>query len=738
MRERPVCAVCAAFLITLFLLLTQRPLPYYNDDTLSDRQIYLSGIIMDKEIKNQKVILYLQQIVRSDNTSSQTVKVYSKEMPGAIIYLSTSVEADILLRLPPIGSRVEISGKGKLFELPTNPGQFDMARYYQIRDIDFSVMNGKILKKGQQYSKIKDGLYRVRYCMMKTYDQIFNEKEAGVVKAMVLGDKTGLDRDIKELYQRAGLSHALCISGLHIALIGMTLYRLLKKLFFNFLPAAVIAMPVMVLYGMMTGMGSATKRAVIMFVIAAFGDAIGRAYDLLTAAAISAVISAIANPLLLYDAGFLLSYGAVLGIGLILPCFHILLKNRLSWILKYAGGLLVSLSVSTFTLPISLYFFYQYPTYSLILNFFLIPLMSILLGLSLLAGFTGLFFPKVAFVLSIPCKWVLGLYEKGCSLTDLLPGGILVTGKPSIQKIVIYFLILFLLLWGFKKSKFLFSLFLFLPLILMIHDKYQFEVTMLDVSQGDCFFIRDEQGISMLIDGGSSNQKEIGRYRIQPFLKAKGVGILDYIFISHMDQDHMNGIEELITFMGEGGIQIRNICMTDNSLQSEKGRELKELAEQKGIVVHRFIAGDILKSKKMQVHCIYPDAGELGDTNEKSMALTVTYDSLDLLFLGDLEGIGEEVVTDRITKKMEIVKIAHHGSRGTNGEKLIHKLMPQFALISCGEGNSYGHPHQEVLDRLQRNGSISFISMKTGAVTLLSDGEKTSIKQFKQQKGTMQ
>ncbi len=248
---------------------------------------------------------------------------------------------------------------------------------------------------------------------------------------------------------------------------------------------------------------------------------------------------------------------------------------------------------------------------------------------------------------------------------------------------------------------------------------------MLDVGQGDALFLETAGGTTFLVDGGSSSVKEVGTYRILPFLKSRGVRVLHYAAVTHTDGDHISGIEELLEQSGEpGGVKIETLLLSVQAEGEEAGRALRELAKRKGVSVRHIQAGDMLRDESTRIACLHPEEGKAyGDSNGMSLVLHLVYGEFSLLLTGDLEQEGEEEILKRYpVPACRVLKAGHHGSKTSTTEQWLRAVEPKLTLISCGEENAYGHPHRETLERLSAAGSRVSITALQGAVTLHSDG----------------
>ena len=257
------------------------------------------------------------------------------------------------------------------------------------------------------------------------------------------------------------------------------------------------------------------------------------------------------------------------------------------------------------------------------------------------------------------------------------------------------------------------------------------QITMLDVGQGDGLYLRGPEGNHYFIDGGSSDVKEIGRYRIEPFLKSQGVGCLDYVFISHGDADHMNGIQEMLKRQ-KLGIRIRNLVLPVQEVWDETLYELVEIALEQGTKVFTMKETQNIWEDELCITCLQPGSkSSLEAGNGASMVLQVKYGEFEMLFTGDVEGEGEETLMEqqKLTR-VDVLKVAHHGSKHSTTEELIRKLRPKYALISAGRENSYGHPHMETIERLKKYGVQLYRTQESGAITVMTDGREMWIEEY--------
>lgn len=671
-----------------------------------------------------------------------------------------------------IGNRIRVKGNLKKFSKAVNPGGFNEQIYYQIEDIYFYAEADEISIIDSSFSVYHHFLAELNNKLSRVYEQLLSDKEAGTLIAMLLGDRSLLDDEIKTLYQENGISHILAISGLHISLIGLIFFKLLRKLRCPIKPASIITIFFIYSYGVLTDFSVSTNRAIVMLVISLIAPITGKAYDMLSAICLSALIILLQNPMQLISAGFLLSYGAVLGIAVIYPALKMLLDNYIqdkkskitadikkeaflkeaeSNIRNYINPIIISVSTQLSTIPIVLFFFYQIPVYGIITNLLILPLIIVLILLALIGAIAGLIHLPLGVFIIGGASYILKLYEFICRIGAGLPANMLTVGKPGISRILIYsiFLAVFLITaYIYKSKKSLIIMVIGLLLLLLPYNNKNLELTFLDVGQGDAIYIKSSNNNIYLIDGGSSDVSKVGTYRITPFLLSRGKDVIDYAIITHADKDHISGLLELIN---GSRITIKNLILPDIVAKDEAYTELEQLAYQRNIPVSYISAGDMLKDGEMLLTCLHPVKDyAYTNSNSYSTVLNLTYGEFSALLTGDLEADGEKSVikqlyiqqhlqfdeSDPLAYKsyqdpdIDILKVAHHGSKNGTKENFLKIIQPEIAIISCGKNNRYGHPNEELLERLKKANSEIMITYESGAITIQTNGVKMEIEEY--------
>ncbi|SDH34618.1 competence protein ComEC [Pseudobutyrivibrio sp. 49] len=707
------------------------------------QQIKAEGYIYHKEVKKDKVLYYVKNA--SATTGSESLSKTS------FIF---KLESDII----PNYSKLNIVGKMKHFSVATNDGIFDMKNYYnslglyfEITDIDFYDYQCGLFV-GNDYA------YRFRQHISSVYEQSLPGEEAGFLSSVVIGEKSGLNTDLKSLFQDVGIAHILAVSGLHVSVICMALYKFLRRRGFGFLACGLSAGAIAVLYGFITGGSVSSIRAIGMFLVYLMAQITGECYDMPTAMAVMADFLIIENPLYIKNGSFIFSFGAILSIYyFVLPLnnaftnYYVyqrkskkshekfyegrsLLQKAIMYVLN---SLVFSFGMFVAMLPLVTQLYNQTPLYSVFLNLLVLPLMPLLLGTGIIAGFVGLLFMPAAKVLLFACHFIIYFYECISDFAQGLPFSNVVVGTKSICFVAAYYMALLFIVYGldiclkvsgskshkFRGKRFLLksSLLILLAFLWLAPMRGSFEIDILDVGQGDGIYINSGDGVRFFIDGGSTSTEEIGQYTLLPFLKYKGAGSIDYWFVSHMDEDHVSGVIVLL----EQGYRIDNIVLSAEIPEGETLKQLLTLAELNRTNIIYMKQGDVCGSKHLSFTCVYPYEGMVSDdVNALSLCLLMNYDrNLDghyeynAFFGGDIAAEQEQAIADAgLVGHVNFLKVSHHGSRFSSDSSFLKVLSPDVAVISCAKVNRYGHPSAEAIERLEAAAGHIYYTMNSGRV----------------------
>lgn len=662
-----------------------------------------------------------------------------------------------------IGNIIKVRGKLRQFEEAANKGNFDSRKYYLSLGFYGKIEAGTIEVINSDYSGIRQGLYELRMEIIERLEKLCSDNNGifsiinnknGIIGAIILGDKTDLDSDIKELYSVSGIAHILAISGLHISFIGMAIYRLLRRRF-RFLFSAAVSIPVVLSFGIMSGFGISTIRAIIMFILKIIGEVLGRKYDAITAISLAGLVLLVQNPFVVCNSGFQMSFGAIIAIVLILPIVEEILNTDNKIIKVLSANFTISLVMN----PILAWNYYELPTFSFLLNIVVVPLMSVVIVSSIVGIFCSCIMFCFGKIVIFPGCGILELYTFLCNIINKSSVASIVVGQPKVTIIIVYYAILLVVLFGLKNIRTKYTRaekerniikketglvlekkakkerrikgqnvklrlacivgFLLLNCLIYYIPNPGFYITFINVGQGDGILIHGDNGTKVMVDGGSTSEKQVAKNCIVPYLKAEGIGTIDYSIITHTDKDHISGILEILENNNSNRIRIKNLVMPDINMKDDTYNELIEKAKLKKINVLYIKKGDTLSLGKTKIKCIYPETTTTAsDKNDYCTVLSVKNKTSKILLTGDISKEIEEKIKDDIEENYTVLKVAHHGSNYSSSEKFLKKVNPKYSIISVGKNNSYGHPGNETMERLRKQGGVIYRTDEKGGITI--------------------
>lgn len=739
-----------------------------------EQQIRITGRV-SKILKTQYgVSLYLDCVEIKGNVYRHVI-IYTDEIHGV-----------------KIGNIVQVNGELKQFSAARNKGNFDSKKYYMTLGVYIAVNATEIEIIDSAYDFIRQQLYELKNSITDKLDVICNSNK-GILKALnnkgiiyqgiLLGDKSEMSAELKELYSLSGISHVLAISGLHISIIGMFLYNLFRRRF-SFGVSMAVSVTAVVMFGILSGLGIAAVRALVMFGLKMFSEVLGRSYDYITSISLAGILLLIGNPFVLWNSGFQMSFAAIISIVIvwkkIVYIFQLDESEEEESFVKKTGkklrnAILCSLTVSICMNPMIAYHFFSLPTYSFLLNVVIIPLMSVVVtsGVAgILVSFIGAGVAKIAI---LPGCYVLDFYEKLCNVVLKLPFSNVIVGKSSLYIVCFYYIVITALIYYLEKRRKKYQLerekklieipkkgmeiceymakqkstkgkrefsILFGTVVLLMNlliycyypakkffiESEVLEISTLDVGQGDGIVIRMTNDIVVTIDGGSTNVKKAGQNRIIPFLKAECISEIDYAVMTHADTDHISGLIEMLKQSDHYGVKVRNLVLPDIVGKDDAYKQMVLIAEEHGVKVLYIKKGDFMRFGKVELKCIHPcDETKADNRNGYSTVLGLKYNKFSMLFTGDISSEQERELRTSLDYGYIVLKVAHHGSKYSTSDEFLQWTKPKYSMISVGEKNMYGHPSDETLKRLKQSGSQIFRTDENGCITVSSDGETIGI-----------
>ncbi len=650
------------------------------------------------------------------------------------------------------GDKILIKGEFAEPSESRNYGGFDYKEYLKSIKIHGTIKADSIevLAKNSN-NPIFTFANNINLKIKENISKLIPEKYGAIFTGLILGDTSKVEEEVNDNFKIANISHVLAISGMHITYIVMGIELLLKR-GIGKRKTRIITIIVLVMYMFITGFAPSVVRASIMGIIMLISKLIHRKNDIWTSISLSLLILLIYNPFLILNVGLQLSYLGTIGI----VCFNKNVYNFLRKLkirnkkIKYRINrkfilfmdkikeiLSVTLSAQIVILPILLFNFNILGIYFFISNI----LVSIIIGPIIIVGFVCIL---ISFV-SIEIAKILSIFMSVgiqilISISEIshLPFSKIYIPTPKVWQIVIYYIcvivinkiymsfnlkepdftsirirnLVALLKFKFRQNrkkvlKFL-IVFVLLVFILNIIPK-KLKIHFVDVGQGDCTFITTPQNKTILIDGGGSMSEEydVGESTLLPYILDRGYTKVDYIFISHFDQDHIGGV---LTILEE--LRMGQVYISKQEQDSENYQKFLEIVKDRKIKVKVLKQGDCLKiEKNLYFDILWPIEEQIQENilNNNAMVMKLRYGKFSMLFTGDIEEVAEEKILDFYKEKIEngeailksdVLKVAHHGSKTSTTQKFFEKVSPEICLIGVGKNNMFGHPTEEVLERI--------------------------------------
>jgi competence protein ComEC len=643
---------------------------------------------------------------------------------------------DRAVQLQP-GERIRFPAKLKPFKNFNNPGAYDYESAMKLKGISCaaSVSDGRyIVPMGQGDLPFPMSLLEsIRAPVRNFLEEKLEPQEKALMGAMILGERHDVTREMREPFDRAGLGHILAVSGLHIGLVASLFfffsrvilvrsYNLALRTDVRKLAALFTCLPV-VFYTALAGFQISGQRAMIMVLVFLWALILGREKEIWSVLAFAALVILAVDPHSLYSVSFQLSFLAVVGILWLSPRFLNFFpsitepsRGPSSLLMRYVIGLVgVSLSAVLFVLPVGAFYFHRISLVSLpsnltalpVLGFWILPfglLSAVILPFSAAAAD---FFLKVStwglhgmtalihFWSSPPYSslWVVtpNHFEMGLFYA-LLTAGLFFRRGPRVRLAFFGLLTMAAVDTGYWVHRTCFSV--------------DLRVTYLDVGQGNAALVEFPGGKRMVIDGGglSRDHFDVGQMVVAPYLWRSKITRVDFLVLSHPQADHLNGLRFLAK-----AFHPKEFWHNGDEVETDGFRDLMSIVKSRKIRV--CLPGDLQKGRVIQgvkMDMLHPLPGDdpswgKGELNNRSLVLKLSFGGTSFLFAGDLEERGEETAVSRAgpALRSHILLSPHHGSQSSSSMGFLEAVRPGICVISSGEGNIFGFPHEQTLRRLE-------------------------------------
>lgn len=629
-----------------------------------------------------------------------------------------------------------------------NQNAFDYGQYLRRQGISATVTTaygGSIVKTGEGGWPLLRGTGWLHARLDQAFEQV-GGRQGVFLAGIFLGEKSELSAEEKETLVDTGIYHAFSVSGLHVGYIlaiGMICFGSRRR--HRYLRLIVVGM-MLVFYALLAGMEAPVIRSVIMGLLALAALAFDEKADIYTSLAVSALICLLWHPLWLFDSGFQLSFVSLLGIAYLLPFFRELLPSgsRIGNLLR--DSFAVTFAASWAAMPLIAYYFYN----ASFIGWLLSPTLLLLVGLAVMLCFAASILTLGSvFIATLPLYGagaLMSLVYKVADWAAALPGGHILTGRPPLYLLFIYYAALLILPLKLTKKELPLvlraAMAVFFPLLIVLGGVLGLnnaatsvylagdilEVVFLDVGQGDSVLILTPQGNTLLIDGGGSRDSDfIGESVLVSYLKSRGIGHIDMVIASHPDIDHIGGLKSVFK---ECSV---DYLLTADVFKNTSQKELEGWAREAGThIVYTFQGRKYLLEPDLYLSIYSPPAGRIygeEDSNNGSLVCKLSYRDIDFLFTGDIE---KEAMKDisNVSLEAEVLKIPHHGSINCYDNDFYESVAPQAVVISVGANNSFGHPADKVVEYWKGKDIPLYRTDQNGAVSFFSDGRSLEVQTY--------
>lgn len=732
---------------------------------------HIQGII------DSKPVLYGKRL--KFNLKTELLKYKNKALP-----VTGKIRVTVQKNYPALKSGDQITFYSKIRSIRnfSNPGGFDYQSYMSFKGIWGTTYSRgdkiRIIKKADSIG-LAEILEKIRHKIAALIESVDNNDQKAILKALIIGDKHEISSSLKEAFNRAGVSHLLAISGLHIGIIasisflffsrGLSFFKIFLWNAWTKKGAAILSVIPVVLYGLIAGMSPSTQRAVIMVSVFLMTFIFEKQHDTFNTLALAAMLILMFHPPAIYSVSFQLSFGAVFSIIYGLSSIQKKSDNRpeknktsLNIIKKKLYPFFfVSFFAIIGTTPLVMYYFNQISFAGIITNLFAVPITGFIVvpvGL-----FSVIAYPFSISLASLCIKisgYFLGYVLEAVQFISHMPWAASKTLTPSVFEICLYYLTFLVVLRiisniinnqneiAAKKNinfKF-YALALFLlftagccDVLYWLQHRFfhdDLRITILDVGQGSAALVELPKGGCILIDGGGFSDNtsfDIGAKVVAPFLWRNKILTIDTIILSHPNSDHLNGLIYIAkqfnvkTALSNGeeadtlGYKKFITAINKNQIKMPKFSMLAREQEINNTLVEILYPPIDYSEKK--------DTDKWRDLNNNSFVVKITYGAISFLFPGDIQSMAEkELVAAQSDRLPSSVLIApHHGSKTSSTTAFLQIVQPELIIISSGFNNRFGFPHHEVINRYKLLGSRILGTSQNGAVTLITDGQSLSV-----------
>lgn len=609
-----------------------------------------------------------------------------------------------------IGDKISLKGRLTTPKSASNPSEFCYSSFLKYKNIhsclyvmsgDFSIISKPI----KPFYKFLNRLNRLRNKIIALHAKYIHSPQLELLGGIVFGDDAvNPSPEMKISFQNSGLTHIIAASGMNVSMIfGMWFF--ISRIFkFNYIFSLAAGMCLIICYTCMTGFGAPVLRASLMLLFIIFGKMINRSANSASLLFIVAFLMLLISPTMIMNIGFQLSFLVTLGLLLFCPIILTPVKNKfLSPVLSFVT---VPVIAQFFAAPLQMYYFNSFSTYSFFANISVVPILSIISSLGFVSSVFAIFKPVSEIFVKYFDYVLYPFLSFITSVSDFfsnLPCSTIKVSSPSICTIILFYSLLFSLYFLIKTKNYkkIFSMVFVILLAGFILSCIKIpnnknEIIFFSVDNADAIFIKTSKNKNILIDTGKAPYKNFSTSAEKVILKYftdKNIKDLDALILSHYDSDHVGGA---LFIMDK--VKIKKLFVRHKEKNSNLSEQILNKAEELNIEIKIPEYNEtIFDDNENRITAIY---SEKGDDNDTSVISLFETPECKVLFTGDSGKNSFEKLKGTVPKNIDVLKIAHHGSKDSLSEEYLRHINPKYAVISTGF-NIYGHPDKETLNLLK-------------------------------------
>lgn len=631
-------------IIFIITLLYTNYYPFKSKYTKDDKEFI--GIVTKYEVKEDKI----------------TIEIKAKEKL-LITYKYQDKEFNNLS----YGDKIKVKGTLITPSKNTNQNTFNYQKYLYYKKIYYLVEATSINKIANN----NNYLYTIKNTLYQKIDKL---KSSNYIKTLLFCDNT-LSKEIKESYRINGISHLFSVSGMHINFFVSIIYLYLNKITYNkrikYLITNIFIITYLILFP-----SSSLLRSAVMSILYSINYLLKLKIKKIDILLLTLGVSLLINPFIIYDLGYIYSY--TITFFLVLSSSTLKKKNKISKIIYIS---LLSFLVS---IPITIYNSYEINIISILLNIILVPIISIIILPPTILTYIFPILDSILYLFTNTLE-TISLFISKINITKII------FPKPSLLIIVLYYII-FLLSYQNKKYFYL-NIILLIIIYISPYLNSNFEVVMFEVGEADCHLIKYPYNKNTILIDTGKNEYKI-KNEVIPYLKSIGIKKIDYLIITHGDEDHIGGSITLIN-----NFQVKNVILNKGTFTDIEKELIKNLNKKK--IPYQININKINLSN----HTIYLlNNTKYNNENDNSIITYFTYQKYKFLYMGDASITTEDNLLENYNlNNISILKVGHHGSNTSSSKDFISQINPSISLISVGKNNIYHHPNKEVINNLSKS-----------------------------------